>query len=189
MTRTPISLESITVESPCKADWNAMTGDERVRHCRLCRLDVYDLSGLTRPEAETLLTERGESLCVRFFRRADGTVVTRDCVKVADRIRRRLRWVHAAAAVLIAVGIAACGGSKTPKPSPQPTPNPGAESTPAPTPATTPEPDPDPEGETPTTEPSAEPAPPERIMGRIRIQPGPPLPTPPSHVIDEAGAR
>lgn len=33
-------LESIRIAAPCKADWNAMTGDERVRFCGQCKLNV-----------------------------------------------------------------------------------------------------------------------------------------------------
>ena len=34
MTKLPL-LARIRVATPCTADWNAMTGDDRVRHCAL----------------------------------------------------------------------------------------------------------------------------------------------------------
>jgi hypothetical protein len=40
-------LDNIRIASPCAADWNAMTGDERVRHCGACKKDVFNLSALT----------------------------------------------------------------------------------------------------------------------------------------------
>ena len=72
-------LDAVEVRSPCLAAWDAMTGDDRVRHCTRCRQNVYNLSGMTRREAESLLQEHGVSVCVRYYRRADGTVVTGDC--------------------------------------------------------------------------------------------------------------
>lgn len=72
-------LESLRVAEPCHADWDAMDGDLRSRHCASCDLRVTDLSQLTRVEAETLLTTRtpGGRVCVRYTVGADGQVVTR----------------------------------------------------------------------------------------------------------------
>ena len=65
-------LERIKIASPCKANWEQMAGDERVRHCAECNLDVYNLSAMTRREVEHLVQEREGRLCARFYRRADG---------------------------------------------------------------------------------------------------------------------
>ena len=56
-----------------------MTGGARSRHCAQCRLNVFNLSGLSRVEAEALLVAKEGKVCVRYFRRPDGTVLTRDC--------------------------------------------------------------------------------------------------------------
>ena len=72
-------LERIGIGSPCGADWRAMAGDAQVRRCGQCELDVYDLSAMTREEAQALVRERTGRVCVRFHRRDDGTVLTRDC--------------------------------------------------------------------------------------------------------------
>lgn len=93
--RLPV-LDNLHVAAPCSADWSAMTGDERVRHCGSCDKDVYNLSSMTRLEAETLLIEREGKLCVRYYQRADGTVLTSDC-PVGVRRRRRRRKVAVAA--------------------------------------------------------------------------------------------
>ena len=100
-------LDNIRVAAPCTADWNKMTGDERARLCGDCNLKVYNLSGMTRDEAETLLREREGRLCVRYFQRADGTILLKDCT-VGVRQRRRRRLVAAAVAgSLTSVGGAA----------------------------------------------------------------------------------
>ena len=56
-----------------------MFGDDRVRFCSSCKLNVYNLSGMTRREAERLVYLTEGSLCVRFYRRKDGTLLTEDC--------------------------------------------------------------------------------------------------------------
>ena len=56
-----------------------MQGDERVRFCEQCALHVYNLSAMTASEAENLVLEKEGHLCVRFFQRNDGTVLTQDC--------------------------------------------------------------------------------------------------------------
>jgi len=73
-------LESLTIPISCTESWDNMTGCERVRHCGLCRKDVYNLSAMPQAEAAALLARHvDENLCVRFYRRDDGTVVTGDC--------------------------------------------------------------------------------------------------------------
>lgn len=72
-------LDDIKIASPCSADWNEMYGNDRKRFCGDCKLNVYNLSDMTRVEAENLLMISEGRLCVRFFRRADGTVLTKNC--------------------------------------------------------------------------------------------------------------
>ena len=85
-------LNNMRIASPCSADWAGMIGTERKRYCGDCKLNVYNISGMTLPEAETLLEQSEGRLCVRFFRRSDGTIITRNCpvgwAKVKDRVSR-----------------------------------------------------------------------------------------------------
>jgi hypothetical protein len=97
MTHAPRLLDQIQIASPCSADWNAMQGDERRRFCEQCKLHVHNLSAMTRDEAEALLLSAASGrVCTRFFRRADGTVLTRDC-PVGVRARLRRTWARACA--------------------------------------------------------------------------------------------
>src|SRR5574338_1406661 len=97
--RLPV-LPNIRVATPCSADWNAMTGDERVRACGACNKNVYNLSDMTRDEAEALILEKEGRLCVRYFQRKDGTILLKDCtVGIAQKRKRRL-FAAGAAAVL-----------------------------------------------------------------------------------------
>ena len=103
--RLPI-LDNIRVASPCSADWSKMTGDERVRSCADCNKHVYNISELTREDAQALIVEHEGKLCVRYFQRADGTILLKDCT-VGVRRRRRVRIVAGAAALLAGTGVAA----------------------------------------------------------------------------------
>lgn len=96
-------LDNIRVASPCRADWNAMTGDDRARHCADCDKDVFNLSGMTRDEAEALIVAKAGNLCVRYYQRSDGTILLADCTIGVKRKRRR-RLVAAGAAAMLAGG-------------------------------------------------------------------------------------
>ena len=72
-------LSDVRIASPCPASWDKMTGDDRKRFCGQCKLHVYNLSAMAAPEAEALLQKSEGRLCVRLYRRRDGTVLTRDC--------------------------------------------------------------------------------------------------------------
>ena len=94
-------LNNIQIASPCAADWNEMFGDDRKRHCGDCKLNVYNLSGMTKDEAESLVINAEGRLCVRFYRRADGSVITQDCPVGWAKVKQRTRVYAAAAASLI----------------------------------------------------------------------------------------
>ena len=101
-------LNAITVASPCTADWNAMQGDDQVRFCQQCQLNVYNLSGMTQTAAETLILSQEGRLCVRFYQRPDGTLITQDCpVGMQALHHKRLpkplkaRWGKLAAAMTL----------------------------------------------------------------------------------------
>src|SRR5262245_22234393 len=91
----------LRVASPCSADWNAMQGDARVRFCGQCEKNVYNLSAMTHAQAEDLIREKEGGLCVRFYQRADGTVLTADCPVGKRRRRRRSMLLTAGAAGLL----------------------------------------------------------------------------------------
>ena len=73
------ALNKIKIASPCSADWDEMLGDKRKRFCSLCQLNVYNISEMTEQEAKNFLFEAEGRVCVRLYKRADGTVITQDC--------------------------------------------------------------------------------------------------------------
>jgi hypothetical protein len=54
-----------------------MTGDDRVRFCNACNLNVYNFASMTSKEVRSLITNG--RVCGRLYRRVDGTLITRDC--------------------------------------------------------------------------------------------------------------
>ena len=84
------------IASPCPMNWDGMKGDNRARFCDLCSLHVYNISEMTRREVETLIAETEGRICARLFKRADGTVLTKDCTVGLRAIRRRVSRVAGA---------------------------------------------------------------------------------------------
>jgi len=113
-------LEHVRVAAPCPADWGRMTGDERVRFCGQCNLHVYNLSGMTRAEAETLVTNAEGRLCVRFYRRADGTILTRNCPVGLRAVKQRVSRTLSAALTAVVSFFAGLGIVESLKPAPAP---------------------------------------------------------------------
>ena len=105
-------LEQVRIASPCNASWTEMVGDDRSRYCGKCEKNVYNLSAMTREEAELLMLEKDGNLCVRLYRRTDGTVITEDCPVGVRKKRLRLVGVLAigAGALATAAGFAASAG-------------------------------------------------------------------------------
>ena len=107
----PLSLNQIRVASPCDASWDSMTGDHRSRRCDRCHLDVYNISGLSSREAVRLIQNRTGRLCIRLRRRADGTVITRDCPKGLTAYRLRVAKL-AGSAFAAVIGLFSAGYSQ-----------------------------------------------------------------------------
>lgn len=95
-----------------------MAGDERVRHCAECNLNVYNLAAMTRREAaQFLLEHQGQRMCLRLYRRADGTFLTRDCPWGLRALRRRVsRMAGAVLSTILSIGAAAAQSIPTPGP-------------------------------------------------------------------------
>jgi hypothetical protein len=110
-------LDEVRIASPCGVSWDDMIGTNRVRYCHHCRLNVYNLSALNRADAETMIQQRERRLCIRFYRRADGTMITQDCpVGVqAARWATHRGWVllTASLASVLAVFVGVSAGTAT----------------------------------------------------------------------------
>jgi hypothetical protein len=110
--KTSNSLDRIRIASPCPVSWERMTGDDRVRFCDECKLQVYNIGEMTRAETEALIAKTEGRLCARIYRRADGTVITRDCPVGLRAIRRRVTKSATAAFVAVMALAASVFGQK-----------------------------------------------------------------------------
>lgn len=79
MNKQKFDINNLRVASPCHVGWENMSGDERSRHCNSCKMNVYNIAGMTKIEAKNLITNREGRICIRLYKRADGTVLTKDC--------------------------------------------------------------------------------------------------------------
>src|SRR5947199_2755457 len=91
------SLDQITIPTPCDADWDSMAGNDQVRFCEHCNLQVNNLSSMTRLDAMRLVARAKGRLCVRYIQRLDGGVPTRGVPEKLHRISRRVSRIAAGA--------------------------------------------------------------------------------------------
>ncbi len=97
-------FDRIRIAKPCNSNWDLMAGDGRKRHCSNCSKDVYNVQGLARAEALALITAGEGAVCMRLYRRPDGTILTADCGGARAAVgRSRLKVVAAAAAAVLSV--------------------------------------------------------------------------------------
>lgn len=72
-------VSQLRVAKPCSALWSEMKGDGQRRFCASCNKNVYNVAGMTSDEVRRLIAQSEVLPCLRLSRRADGTVITRDC--------------------------------------------------------------------------------------------------------------
>lgn len=101
----------LRIAKPCDQAWAEMAGDERTRHCAVCRKSVFNVAEMSEAEVEALIRRTEGRFCARVYRRADGTVMTRDCPKGVAGVRRRvaLALTTVCAALLYGAAFAAVG--------------------------------------------------------------------------------
>jgi hypothetical protein len=111
MTRFSDPLSRLRVASPCAADWDSMIGNDRTRFCSQCELNVFNLSAMTRAEAEHLIANAETRLCLRFYRRRDGSIITQDCPVGLRRLKLRASRIRKAVAAALFGFFAGTGGT------------------------------------------------------------------------------
>jgi hypothetical protein len=115
MNEQKFDINKLRVAAPCSAAWETMTGDARARHCESCRLNVYNISEMTKLEAENLIASREGRLCIRLYRRTDGTVLTKDCPVGFRAYQKRVARFAGAALTAILGLFSVSFGQKTDK--------------------------------------------------------------------------
>jgi len=95
-------LNRVFIATPCDVPWESMQGDERSRFCKQCKLNVYNIAQMSSKDAAELIRNNEDRLCLRLYRRPDGTLITDNCPRGLQIIRTRARRV---AALLIAFSV------------------------------------------------------------------------------------
>lgn len=117
------NLDRVTIPIRCHADWDLMAGDDRVRYCKGCEKSVYNLSALTRRQAEALVMEHGGKLCARIYQRPDGSILTQNCPEGIRGLTAKItQRASAVLSAMLSVGTLAAQSQATP---PSQVPEPG----------------------------------------------------------------
>lgn len=102
------TLVQVRVATPCSVNWDEMQGDHQVRFCSQCSLNVYNLSEMKRDAAESFIAKSEGRVCIRLYRRHDGTVITKDCPVGRRALHRQvLALVGGVLAAIFLVGTGA----------------------------------------------------------------------------------
>ncbi|MBC7797799.1 MAG: hypothetical protein H7Z37_13080 [Pyrinomonadaceae bacterium] len=112
MSKFTSPLSNLKIASPCSANWDEMAGDNRKRFCGDCKLNVYNLSGMSKDEAESLLQNAEGRLCVRFYSRPDGSVLTEDCPVGWQALKRLLSSIATVTATFV-IGVFSVLGTQS----------------------------------------------------------------------------
>ena len=84
-------LDRVRIAAPCPMRWEDLEGDDVQRHCDRCDLNVTNLSAMTREQATDWVGAHVSTgrACIGFYRREDGTILTRDCPVGLAALRQR----------------------------------------------------------------------------------------------------
>jgi hypothetical protein len=82
-----------------------MQGDDRKRLCSGCSRHVFNISDMTRSEANHFLAENGTTQCMIFYRRQDGTIMTDNCPVGLRKLRDQAKALARAAAAVMAFAL------------------------------------------------------------------------------------
>lgn len=92
--------DSIRIQNACPKKWGELVGSDAKRYCDACDLHVHNSEALTRVEAEALVREADERVCMRIVSDETGAPVFRD--SRASLARRAANWALATGAGLLA---------------------------------------------------------------------------------------
>lgn len=101
------SLPIIQIDSPCSMDWGELTGSDQSRFCDSCQKSVLNFESMTAADIHDALA-RGEDICARIARDAQGNLLTADRTNAHARRNNVLSKAAAFAASALAIAIAGC---------------------------------------------------------------------------------
>lgn len=97
------SIENYRMATDCASSWENMTGSGCVKFCEICKLQVYDFSGMSMPEVQELVLKREDKKKFVLFKRKDGKFLTADCPVGLQRLRTLI--LSGVAGILLVLGL------------------------------------------------------------------------------------
>lgn len=89
-----INIEDIVIAAPCDRKWGEMRGNNKVRRCSACRLDVHNTTEMTESEIQNLFAGQNNRICLKIYRTTDGKILTKNCAqakRIFELARRKIR--------------------------------------------------------------------------------------------------
>lgn len=74
-----VRIKKVEIATPCSVPWSSMSGDQAVRFCGKCSKNVYNVSEMHELDLLEMIKQKEGKVCLRVFRRRDGTIITKDC--------------------------------------------------------------------------------------------------------------
>lgn len=74
----------------CYARWDDMEGNDTVRRCTYCQLNVYNFARMSPEEICNAINTHEGRLCAQFYARPDGTMMLEPCSQRATMLRGRV---------------------------------------------------------------------------------------------------
>ncbi|HLY08589.1 MAG TPA: hypothetical protein VKW04_04685 [Planctomycetota bacterium] len=95
----------LKISSPCPKSWEDLIGNDRIRYCGQCQLNVYNLAQMRPAEVDALVRRTPGRLCGQLYVREDHTATVRDCPRARSGRRWRTLWTITAGALVVIFGL------------------------------------------------------------------------------------
>lgn len=95
-------LDRICIAMPCSMSWEEMHGNDEVRLCGGCNKNVYNISAMSKKEAERILNVP-QLPCLGFTRNSAGSIITDECPPWIKPIRNSFRKMAGIAVSIMAL--------------------------------------------------------------------------------------
>lgn len=92
MSSNSLPLVLLEIESPCPMNLDVLPRDGAGIHCPLCNKTVHDIAQMSHAQAQSLLADDTQPICIRVSRdKATGQVITLDYARPGI-VRGRSPW-------------------------------------------------------------------------------------------------
>lgn len=95
-------LDRVCIAMPCSMDWDQMKGNDQVRLCGGCNKNVFNISAMSKKEAEAVL-KSPQAHCLQIARHEDGSLVTDEQPRLLRTLRSFAKKSASAALSLLAI--------------------------------------------------------------------------------------